>query len=62
MDAILLPYLSQNIQSINIYNYFKTLTARISYMCEPRNNQIDNVTPYLRSLLRLTMFFLVDLN
>ncbi len=38
MDTIMVPYLNQKLQSINIYNYFKLLTARITQMCETRAN------------------------
>jgi hypothetical protein len=62
MDTIMIPYLGQSLQSINIYNYFKLLTNRINIMCEPKVSQIDLITPQLRNLMRLVMFFLIDLS
>ena len=62
METIMVPYLSQKLQSINVYNYFKLFTARITQMCEARNNEIECVTPHLRNLMRLTIFFLIDLS
>jgi len=58
----MMPYLGQSLQTINVYNYFKLLTARITHMSEPFSEQIDFVIPYLRNLMRLLMFFLIDLS
>jgi hypothetical protein len=56
MDSVMLPYLDQCLQSINMHNYMSRLAATLNRINE------CHVTPYLRNLLRLLMFFLVDVN
>ena len=58
----MLPYLRQSIQFLNVYNYFKILTMRITTIGEPNSLQVDHVTPYLRNIMRLLMFFLIDIS
>ena len=52
----MLGFLDQSLQSINMHNYLSRLTGTLTQLEE------CHITPYLRNLLRLTMFFLVDVS
>jgi hypothetical protein len=50
------------LSAINVYNYFKHLIYMLSMHCEGKIGNIEYIAPHYRNLLRILMFFLIDLS